>query len=98
MHYDGYRATAFKKICSTDRASAGVLCFVLRLVISAVTGKYGVYPAVFFYEQSIGCIFCGLAGIDAIPEQAEQYGITQTTIAMYRNKIETLMERQAQQL
>jgi len=30
-------------------------------------------PHYIFYEQSIGCIFCGLAGIDAIPEQAEQY-------------------------
>ena len=83
----------FQAVLSASYSGHKAFAFILP-----VTGKYGVYPAVFFYEQSIGCIFCGLAGIDAIPEQAEQYGITQTTIAMHRNKIETLMERQAQQL
>lgn len=58
-----------------------------------VTGKYGVYPAVFFYERSIGCVFCGLAGVDALPEQAENYGITQATIAMHRNNIEAFRKR-----
>ena len=62
-----------------------------------VTGKYGVYPAVFFYERSTGCIFCGLAGVDAVPEQAERYGITQAAVTMHRNKIETLMRRQGRQ-
>lgn len=89
----GLSGLPFQAVLSASYSGHKAFAFILP-----VTGKYGVYPAVFFYEQSIGCIFCGLAGIDAIPEQAEQYGITQTTIAMYRNKIETLMERQAQQL
>ena len=59
-----------------------------------ITGKYGVYPAVFFYERSSGCVFCGLAGVDALPEQAESYGITQSAIAIHRNKIGTLMKKQ----
>ena len=89
----GLSGLPFQAVLSASYSGHKAFAFILP-----VTGKYGVYPAVFFYEQSIGCIFCGLAGIDAIPEQAEQYGITQTTIAMHRNKIETLMERQAQQL
>ena len=63
------------------------------IVMLPLTGKYGVYPAVFFYERSIGCVFCGLAGVDALPEQAERYGITQSTIAMHRDKIEMVMKR-----
>ena len=89
----GLSGLPFQAVLSASYSGHKAFAFILP-----VTGKYGVYPAVFFYEQSIGCIFCGLAGIDAIPEQAEQYGITQTTIAMHRNKIEMLMERQAQQL
>lgn len=69
---------------------SGYEAFVFMLPI---TGKYGVYSAVFFYEHSIGCVFCGFAGVDAPPEQIEDYGIAHTTIAMYRNKIETLMKR-----
>ena len=83
----------FQAVLSATYSGREAFVFVLP-----VTGKYGVYPAVFFYEQLIGCVFCGLAGIDDPPEQAENYGITQTTIAMHRNKIETLMIRQAQQL
>jgi len=70
---------------------SGHEAFILML---PVTGKYGIYPAVFFYERSIGCVFCGLAGVDAVPEQVEYYGITQAAIAMHRNKIEALMTRQ----
>jgi len=64
------------------------------LFMLPITGKYGVYPAVFFYEHSIGCVFCGFVGVDVFPEQTERCGITQSRIAMYRNKICTLMKKQ----
>lgn len=79
----------FRFLLSASYLGREALVFMLP-----VTGKYGVYPAVFFYERSTGCIFCGLAGVDAVPEQAERYGITQAAITMRRNKIETLMRRQ----
>ena len=56
-------------------------------------GKYGVYPAVFFYEQSVGCVFCGLAEVNALPVEAARYGITQTALAIQQKKLETLMSR-----
>jgi hypothetical protein len=79
----------FRAVLSASYSGRAALLFMLP-----ITGKYGVYPAVFFYEQAIGCVFCGLAGIDAEPEQAEKYGITHATIIMYRDKIEALMKRQ----
>lgn len=79
----------FKAVLSATYSGREAFVFMLP-----ITGKYGVYPAVFFYEQAIGCVFCGLAGIDAEPEQAEKYGITHATIIMYRDKIEALMKRQ----
>ena len=79
----------FRAVLSASYAGREALVFMLP-----VTGKYGVYPAAFLYERSIGCVFCGLAGINATPDQAGHYGITQITIAMYRNKIEALMKRQ----
>lgn len=79
----------FQAVLSASYSGREAFVFMLP-----VTGKYGVYPAVFFYERSFGCVFCGLAGIDTVPEQAEQYGITQATITMHRNKIEALMARQ----
>ena len=79
----------FRAVLSASYAGREALVFMLP-----VTGKYGVYPAAFLYERSIGCVFCGLAGINVTPEQAGHYGITQITIAMYRNKIEALMKRQ----
>lgn len=80
---------AFRAVLSASYSGRAAMLFMLP-----VTGKYGAYPAVFFYEQAIGCVFCGLAGIDAEPEQAENYGITRATIIMYRDKIEALMKRQ----
>lgn len=78
----------FRAVLSASYSGYEAFVFMLPL-----TGKYGVYPAVFFYERSIGCIFCGLAGVDALPEQAERYGITQTAVAMQQDKIETVMKR-----
>ena len=78
----------FRAVLSASYAGREALVFMLP-----VTGKYGVYPAVFFYERSIGCVFCGLAGVDALPEHAERYGITQTAIAMQQDKIKTVMKR-----
>ena len=78
----------FRAVLSASYSGYEAFIFMLPL-----TGKYGVYPAVFFYERSIGCVFCGLAGVDAFPEQAERYGITQSTIAMHRDKIEMVMKR-----
>ena len=96
-----------KQITITGIDSSGVSGLPFRAVLSAsysgrkarvfmlpVTGKYGVYSAVFFYEHTTGCTFCGLAGIGAAPEQAEHYGITQATITMHQNKIEALMKMQ----
>lgn len=79
----------FRAVLSATYFGREALVFMLP-----ITGKYGVYPAVFFYEHSIGCVFCGLAGVDALPEQAETYGITQSAIAMHRNKIDMLMKKQ----
>lgn len=59
-----------------------------------VTGKYGVYTALFLYERSIGCKFCGLAGINILPEQAAYYGITPATIEIQQYKIGRLMKKQ----
>ena len=78
----------FRAVLSASYSGSEAFVFMLPL-----TGKYGVYPAVFFYERSIGCVFCGLAGVDALPEQAERYGITQTAIAMQQDKIKTVMKR-----
>jgi len=78
----------FRTVLSASYSGREAFVFMLP-----ITGKYGVYPAVFFYEHSIGCIFCGLAGVDAPPEQAEHYGITQTTVVMHRNKIAAVMKR-----
>lgn len=79
----------FRAVLSATYSGHEALVFMLP-----ITGKYGVYPAVFFYERSSGCVFCGLAGVDALPEQAESYGITQSAIAIHRNKIGTLMKKQ----
>lgn len=85
----GLSGLPFKAVLSATYFGREALVFMLP-----ITGKYGVYPAVFFYEHSIGCVFCGLAGVDALPEQAETYGITQSAIAMHRNKIDILMKKQ----
>ncbi|MGI5089555.1 hypothetical protein GWP40_01760 [Treponema vincentii] len=85
----GLSGLPFKAVLSASYSGREAFVFMLPL-----TGKYGVYPAVFFYERSIGCVFCGLAGIDALPVQAERYGITPSTIAMYRNRIDILMKKQ----
>jgi len=78
----------FRAILAASYSGREAFIFILP-----VTGKYGIYPAVFFYERSIGCVFCGLAGVDALPEQAERYGITQTAITMHLNKIDALKKR-----
>ena len=78
----------FRAVLSASYSGYEAFVFMLPL-----TGKYGVYPAVFFYERSIGCTFCGLAGVDATPEQAKNYGITQAAITMQQDKIETVMKR-----
>ena len=85
----GLSGLPFRAVLSATYFGREALVFMLP-----ITGKYGVYPAVFFYEHSIGCVFCGLAGVDALPEQAETYGITQSAIAMHRNKIDRLMKKQ----
>ncbi|MEL3906007.1 MAG: hypothetical protein P1P65_03105 [Treponema sp.] len=54
-----------------------------------LAGKYGRYPAVFVYEQSMGCVFCGLAGVHN--REAGYYGITQALITLQCKKIETIM-------
>ncbi len=87
----GLSGFPFRTVISASYSGHEAFVFMLP-----VTGKYGVYPAAFFYERSIGCVFCGLFGVDASLEQAENYGITQAVIAMHRNKIETLMKRQRQ--
>ena len=79
----------FKAVLSAPYSGREAFVFMLP-----ITGKYGVYPAVFFYEHSIGCVFCGLAGVDVFPEQTERCGITQSRITMYRNKIGTSMKKQ----
>lgn len=84
----GLSGIPFRTVLSASYSGREAFVFMLP-----VTGKYGVYPAVFFYEHSIGCIFCGIAGIDVDPKQAESYGITQSTITMYQNKIEALMTK-----
>ena len=78
---------AFRAVFSASYAGHDALIFFLSL-----TGKYGVYPAVFFYEPSLGCIFCGLAGVNVPFDQAERYGITQAAVELSRRKIETLMQ------
>lgn len=60
-----------------------------------ITGKYGVYPAVFFYEDALGCVCCGLAGVNALPETFDAYGITAAAVKLHQQKIEALMQRQA---
>ena len=70
----------FKAVLSATYSGREAFVFMLP-----ITGQYGVYPAVFF---------CGLAGVDVCPEQTERCGITQSRIAMYRNKIGTLMKKQ----
>lgn len=83
----GLQGLPFQSVLSASYEGNDAFVFFLPM-----TGKYGVYPAVFFYEQSIGCIFCGLAGVNAAAEQAGAYGITQAGIALQRKKIEALME------
>lgn len=79
-----------RTVLSASYAGHKALVFMLP-----VTGKYGVYTAVFLYERTIGCRFCGLAGINILPEQALYYGITPALITIQQNKIITLMKRQA---
>ena len=79
----------FRAVLTAQYAGHDALVFLLPL-----TGKYGIYPAVFFYEQSMGCVFCGLAGVNAPPEEAAKYGITHTALAIQQKKLETLMSRQ----
>ena len=102
--YSGFKGRRIAFTERTETAPSGLFC---RAALPAsiddrkavvfflpLNSKYGVYPAVFFYEQSMGCIFCGLAGVNISPEQIETYGITKTTVAFHRNKIETLMKNQ----
>lgn len=79
-----------RTVLSASYAGRKALVFMLP-----VTGKYGVYTAVFFYERTIGCRFCGLAGVNILPDQALYYGITPALLTMQQNKIITLMKRQA---
>lgn len=58
-----------------------------------ITGKYGVYSAVFFYEKTLGCVFCGLAGVNAVPDMLGTYGITPAAIKVHQTKIEKLMQK-----
>ena len=78
----------FRTVLAAQYAGRDALVFLLPL-----TGKYGVYPAVFFYEQSIGCVFCGLAGVNASPAETAKYGITKSALAIQQKKLETLMSR-----
>lgn len=89
LRLSGLSGLPFRTVLSASYSGRAAFVFLLP-----VTGKYGVYSAVFFYEKSIGCVFCGLAGIDALPAQAKYYGITQTTLAMHRKNITTMMQRQ----
>ena len=57
-----------------------------------ITGKYGIYSAVFLYEQSIGCCFCGLAG-NGLQQPPQYYGITPMSIAVYTKRIQTIMAK-----
>ena len=82
----------FRAVLRASYAGRDALIFFLP-----ITGKYGVYPAVFFYEQTLGCVFCGLAGIDAAPEMLHSYGITSAAIKIQQAKIETLMQKYSRQ-
>ena len=93
--YPGFKG---KQITVRGGNNSGLSGIPFRTVLSAsYSGReafiFMLHPAVFFYEHSIGCIFCGIAGIDVAPKQAESYGITQSTITMYQNKIEALMTK-----
>ncbi|MGP1454850.1 MAG: hypothetical protein ACTTJ7_03695 [Treponema sp.] len=57
-----------------------------------ITGKYGIYSAVFLYEQSKGCCFCGLAG-NGLQHPPQYYGITPIRIAIYTNRIQAIMAK-----
>ena len=57
-----------------------------------ITGKYGIYSAVFLYEQSIGCCFCGLAG-NGLQQPPLYYGITPMSIAIYTKRIQAIMAK-----
>lgn len=94
------------RIVGIDTESRTPLSF--RVVLSAsfegrrasafivpVVGKYGVYTALFLYEHTIGCKFCGLVGINALPDKAAYYGIAPATITMQQHKITRFMKRQA---
>lgn len=62
------------------------------LFILPITGKYGIYSAVFLYEQSIGCCFCGLAG-NGLQQPPLYYGITPMSIAIYTKRIQAIMAK-----
>ena len=94
-----------KSIVIADFTKPARLGFLSRNVLSAkadgkeawiffipMTGKYGIYSGIFFYEAGESCIFCGLDGKDqSVP--ADYYGITQNTIAMQKVKIEKMMKK-----
>lgn len=80
---------SFRTVLSASYMGRDAFVFLLP-----VTGKFGVYPAVFFYERSIGCVFCGLAGVNAAPERIEKYGITAAAVNFRKAKIEALMKEQ----
>jgi len=62
------------------------------LFLFPITGKYGIYSAVFLYEQSIGCCFCGLAG-NGLQQPPLYYGITPMSIAIYTKRIQAIMAK-----
>lgn len=81
-------ALSFRAVLRASYRERDALIFFLP-----ITGKYGVYPAVFFYEQTLGCVFCGLAGVNAVPDMLGTCGITPAAVKVHQTKIEKLMQK-----
>lgn len=57
-------------------------------IIVRITGNTGPYPAVFYYTQQKGIVFCGLAGIIGKKQSTEYYGITDKIICTWTARVE----------
>lgn len=57
-------------------------------IIVRITGNTGPYPAVFYYTQQKGIVFCGLAGISGKKQSTEYYGITDRIIRTWTARVE----------
>ena len=61
-----------------------------RVFLLPRAGRYGMYTGVFLYEQSTGCIFCGLIG-KGVYSDVSYCGISPAALAVQQKKIENVM-------